>query len=164
MRVQAAGGEWGSIQTEVCGTQIEFCAEGKAVDEVWRIWGISEGKEPLLIGVPEPSGESMVLRRRLSQAFLSCCGYWPTLPERYAIGASPEVVFVLGEAAQAEERFGIHEERVGAYRVLRCPFMAKRPFLLAYLFSFCRIHGDAAEVWIEMKSGRPQWDPPNVNQ
>lgn len=160
MRVQAADGEWGSIQTEPCGQNVRFYAEGKKTDKVWRIWGILDEKEPLLIGVPEPENEHMVLRRTLSQEFLSRCGYWPSLPERYVIGESPELAFPFAERKQTKQSAAIQTETRGDYQILRCSFAPDRPFLLAYLFCFCRIHGATAEVWIETKTGRPLWNPP----
>lgn len=160
MRVQAQDGEWGSIRIEPEGQTVRFCAEGRAVDAVWRIWGMSEGREPLLIGVPEPNGDHMVLERTLPQTFLARCGYWPELPQRYGIGPSPEEVCAPKPSETRREHSAIQQKRVGKYMVLRCAFRPDRPFALAYLFCFCRIHGTTAEVWMETKTGRPLWDPP----
>lgn len=164
MRVQAQDGEWGNIRIEPEGQTVRFCAEGRAVDAVWRIWGISEGKEPLLIGVPEPNGDQMVLERTMPQTFLARCGYWPELPQRYGIGASPEEVFSRKTEGKRTEYPEVQTEQVGKYTVLRCPFQPDRPFALAYLFCFCRIHSTTAEVWMETKTGRPLWDPPEIKQ
>ncbi len=162
MRVTAADGhKWGNIQTAREEQTVMFSAEGELRDTVWRIWGISEGKQPLLIGVPEPQGERMILKRSLSQCYLERCGYWPNLPERYVIGESPEIAFADFSRKKEDGSPELWERTYEGYRILQCFFVANRPFPLAYVFSFCRIHGQIAEVWIDTKTGRPVWDHPD---
>ena len=134
MVIRSESGDWGTVEIQERAREVCFSVQGALTPSVWRVWGIRDGKEPLLIGVPEPSGGQMVLRRTISKSYLARCGYWPILPERYAAG----------------ERFAD-----AGVRCLTCRFDPNRPFDLAYAFSVCTVKNGTATLMLDKKTGRP---------
>lgn len=145
MDIRAGGRHWGTVETTETAQEVVFQVCGAHTSEVWRVWGVRDGKQPLLIGIPEPESGGMVLRRRLSKAFLQRCGYWPTLPEQYIAG-------VRFEPPDSDETT---EETQGECRRLTCRFSPKEEFPLAYAFSVCTVKDGIAELRLDKKTGRP---------
>lgn len=165
MKITARGQEWGTLTATEDSQTVLFCAEGKLVhNAVWRVWGWSEGKEPLLIGVPEPYGEYMQLKRRLTKAFLKNCGYWPKLPEKYMAGESFYPYRQNQAAADSWMREGVQESSTEEYRCLSWPYAPDRPFLYSELFALCSVSGKTASLWLDKKTGQPVWGCPEKEQ
>lgn len=150
MVIRSESGDWGAVEIQERAREVCFSVQGALTPSVWRVWGIRDGKEPLLIGVPEPSGGKMVLRRTISKSYLARCGYWPILPERYAAGER-------FADADGQERTGV--------RCLTCRFDPNRPFDLAYAFSVCTVKNGTATLMLDKKTGRPMVpERPDENQ
>ena len=150
MVIRSETGDWGTVEIQERAREVCFSVQGALTPSVWRVWGIRDGKEPLLIGVPEPSGGKMVLRRTISKSYLARCGYWPSLPERYAAGER-------FADADGQERTGV--------RCLTCRFDPGRPFDLAYAFSVCTVKNGTATLMLDKKTGRPMVpERPDENQ
>lgn len=156
MDIQAEGRHWGTIETTETAQEVLFEVHGARIHTVWRVWGIKEGKEPLLIGIPEPGAEGMVLRRSLSKTFLQRCGYWPALPEQYVAGVQFENPNDLGRKQDSSSDIsGIAEETQGELRRLTCRFAPQEEFPLAYAFAVCTVKDGNAELILDKKTGRP---------
>ncbi|MGN1014791.1 MAG: hypothetical protein ACI4PM_05485 [Butyricicoccus sp.] len=152
MVVTADGREWGELTTEIRTNEVAFWVHGPIVPRIWRVWGCSEGKEPILIGVPEPDGKEMMLHRSLSKQFLKNCGYWPNLPQWYVAGEQ----YLHGAAPDRKASHdGITQRRWGEYLCLSCPFDPQHEFPLAYAFTVCTVREGRAEFWTNEKTGRP---------
>ena len=166
MIVTAKGRQWGELTTEIRKNEVVFCVHGPVIPQVWRVWGGSEGKEPILIGVPEPDGEQMVLRRGLSKLFLKNCGYWPELPQWYVAGErySRETTAAQGQEIPKADEGGIIQRQCGAYRCRSCRFDPQQEFPLAYAFSVCTIREGRAELWTDEKTGRPVGRPEQLTE
>ena len=150
MVIRSESGDWGAVEIQERAREVCFSVQGALTPSVWRVWGIRDGKEPLLIGVPEPSDGQMVLRRTISKSYLARCGYWPSLPERYAAGER-------FADADGQERTGV--------RCLTCRFDPNRPFDLAYAFSVCTVKNGTATLILDKKTGRPMVpERPDENQ
>ena len=150
MVIRSETGDWGTVEIQERAREVCFSVQGALTPSVWRVWGIRDGKEPLLIGVPEPSDGQMVLRRTISKSYLARCGYWPSLPERYAAG--PRFADADGPPPTG-------------VRCLTCRFDPGRPFDLAYAFSVCTVKNGTATLMLDKKTGRPMVpERPDENQ
>ena len=149
MIIRAGGADWGTVEISERRQEVCFSVSGGKTPSVWRVWGIRDGKEPLLIGVPEPTGDRMAIRRTISKSYMARCGYWPTLPERYVAG---ERFF---DADGAPDRSSVTERERGGVRRLTCRFDPRRPFDLAYAFSVCTVKDGTAQLLLDKKTGRP---------
>jgi hypothetical protein len=138
VNVWAGKTRWGTVETAEEEQDVRFTVQGERIPAVWRVWGIRKGKQPLLIGIPEPEGDCMVLRRRLSKTFLQRCGYWPALPEQYVAGE----VFEPVENERETQR-------------LTCRFDPRKEFPFAYAFAVCTVKDGVAELLVDKKTGRP---------
>lgn len=147
MIIRSESGDWGTVEISERAREVCFSVQGAKTPSVWRVWGIRDGKEPLLIGVPEPSGGQMVLRRTISKSYLARCGYWPVMPERYVAGERFGDADGLRDPSSAAERAGV--------RCLTCRFDPKMPFDLAYAFSVCTVKDGTAMLMLDKKTGRP---------
>ena len=150
MVIRSETGDWGTVEIQERAREVCFSVQGALTPSVWRVWGIRDGKAPLLIGGPAPLDGQMVLRRKSSKSYLARCGYWPSLPERYAAGER-------FADADGQERTGV--------RCLTCRFDPGRPFDLAYAFSVCTVKNGTATLMLDKKTGRPMVpERPDENQ
>ena len=149
MVIRSETGDWGTVEIQERAREVCFSVQGALTPSVWRVWGIRDGKEPLLIGVPEPSGGKMVLRRTISKSYLARCGYWPILPERYAAGER------FADADGRTASSAVTERERADVRCLTCRFDPNRPFDLAYAFSVCTVKNGTATLMLDKKTGRP---------
>lgn len=133
--------QWGTIEMQKQSTSAVFTAQCEQTDRVMRVWGISDGREPLLIGIPEPDGGCMRLKKRISAELLKNCGYWDEPPESYIAGET------------IEQAMGCDTEQ--RYAVKKCRFCPTESFEFADRFCFCRIRGETAELLIDTDTGRP---------
>ncbi len=147
MQIQRNGKPWGSISAEEQSGGWLLCAECPQTDRVLRIWGISDGKEPLLIGIPEPQGTCLRLTKQLSRAYLRNFGY-DAPPQRYLAGES------------MEQAFGQETASSDAYVRRTCIFSPDQPFAFAHCFAVCHIEGTTAVMYEDAKTGRLMADRP----
>ena len=134
-----------------------------------RCYGRTGNGGNLLIGLPEPQGGRLRLKRRLTRETLKAAGCDHTVPQDFYLALQPEEgttedrqeppkekpmepVTSAEPAAQTGEplldaliREGMVEcERHGNDMLLSCPFLDDQPFALAPLFVLCSVESGRA--------------------
>ncbi|MGE4549369.1 MAG: hypothetical protein AB7C89_07480 [Intestinibacillus sp.] len=137
--------------------------------EVLRCFGVTEDPErPLLLGVLEPTGSGLSLRRTLTRQSLAAAGCTAIPQDYYLSGsaleepehpapasASPPLPFAPPHSPASPRSSshptgdplldaavatgGVRTERDGDTLRLLCPFDPEGPFPLAFAFACCRI-------------------------
>lgn len=166
MRICRNGEDWGEITVNEQGQNVQFHAVGQLpkYGEILRVWGLRKDAQPLLIGVAEPHENNLVIDRKMSKQYLSSLGYWPQLPETYAVGVhSPEIQQMsiqdpLIIQAKQNEQVQVYREQ-GRY-ILSCPFDKNTAFPLAFISCFCTVKDGRAQLIWDTKKGCPVWTAP----
>ncbi|MGN1031622.1 MAG: hypothetical protein ACI4PQ_08470 [Butyricicoccaceae bacterium] len=156
--VRQNGERWGTADVTQQNGLVRFHISGPLrTDAVYRVWGRSAGREPLLLGVAEPQGDRLVLDRARSCSELSLFGYRDVLPEEYVL-AVREPVWTLPEYTGDElidHAIDIHHlsvEQEGDIVRIRCPFRRDAEFPLAFAFCLCRVvNGEAVLEWTKQQ-------------
>ena len=142
--------EW---ETDSRGVQVvldcALCGEGALL----RCYAVCGG-QTLRVGLPEPEGGRLRLRRRLSREMLREAGC-ETPPERFYLALTPETAQPVGASAApigtgdavldallSNENVQIQPTETGLR--LQCPFDPQKPFALAPAFVLCRVEGKNA--------------------
>ena len=161
LKIMQGETEWGTMTLSENTSSIRFSGQSvsfPAYGVILRVWGISAGKAPLLIGVAEPADSHLAINRTMSKQYLTDLGYYPNLPESYYAGAEPPQIYQESksrtlEALLCSER--IQAEETQSYVLLQCPFDQTEEFALAFAFCMCTLRdGCAILVW-EKETDRP---------
>lgn len=162
MDVLCGGAPWGRAEITELGGTVRFRISGPLrTDAVYRIWGRAEGREPLLLGVPEPHEDRLVLERTRSRSELALFGYGSILPEQYVLSVHEPEWNAPGRTGDEllDEIIRTHRlycERTGEMVRIRCRFDKDTEFPLAFVFCLCRIeNGEAVLEWTQ-KQTEPQ--------
>lgn len=149
-------------------TDIHITVSGPSLEgAVFRAYGVSEDKQPLLIGVLEPKLTEMSICRRFSKCTLKNTGYYPDLPQNFLISANrledpqlrPEVRNIVSQSdlepiANTKQKPPVTNdalinavlnnhlvfwETAGDHLTVFCEFDKKKEMPLAFAFSVCTI-------------------------
>lgn len=160
--VRRNGRAWGTAEVTEHGTAVRFCISGPLCrDAVYRVWGRSADREPILLGVAEPDGDRLVLDRTRTRSELALFGYRDALPEEYILSVR-EPEWSISERTgdecidHAVRAHHLPVEREGELLRIRCAFDKNIEFPLAVAFCLCRVKaGEAVLEWTK-KQIEPQ--------
>lgn len=163
MRISRDGTDWGEMRVEQDENRVQFHASGALpkYGEILRVWGVSSGAQPLLIGVAEPSGDGLAVERSMTKQYLSSFGYWPQLPQRYYAGVRPPDMQEdmsapddpLVQQAMQDADVTVQEEQ--GIHILSCTFAKDRAFPLAFACCSCTVHDGRAQLLWDREKGCP---------
>lgn len=165
MEISRDGSRWGEMQIDEEETQVRFYASGALPQygEILRVWGMREGAQPLLIGVAEPAGDHLQIKRTMSKQYLTSFGYWPVLPEWYAAGIQPPTdtpVLHDPHIRALCRNTAVTCNREKEKTVFTCPFAKDQEFPFAFAFSCCTVKDACAQLVWDEKRDCPVWTVP----
>lgn len=152
---------WGTMQITEHANAVSFSGTGSTekigYGEILRVWGMRDGKAPLLIGVAEPNGTKLCIERTMSKQYLKNLGYYPALPEHYLADSKPpqtksQQQTQLNKLLQQGNITAQEQENTVK---LSCPFDAQTEFPLAFAFCLCHVENKTAYLLWDKKTDRP---------
>lgn len=159
MNILRGNDVWGTMQVTAQANAVSFSGKGSDdtnYGEVLRVWGIRDGKAPLLIGVAEPNGERLCVKRTMSTQYLTDLGYYPALPEQYIADTKPPQKQTILQIMLQNQQIMSEQQQENTI-LLSCAFHADAEFPLAFAFCLCRVKHNTAYLLWDKKTDRPVW-------
>lgn len=149
IEVRKDGMPWGTADITKQGDRVQFYITGPLyTDAVYRVWGRSKEREPILLGVAEPNGQKLVLDRTRTRHELSLFGYCD-VPEEYILSVhEPEWNCFTDTGEElldaAIQKYHLPVKQDGEIYRITCPFEKNVEFPLAFACCLCSVSQNTA--------------------